>query len=152
MMIMINSLLPCILMLKKFKLSLGEEKSECRLCYNCSVWVFWCEKGLVRCFLSVRLCHHNLSLIFNLIVFKKFCFVCILRKINRRLFFFSFFFKSVTYNASLDAFISSTTSNTNTVVLAWREKAKKHLKMTSFSIAQGIHAFDYHSRLNLIGM
>uniref|UniRef100_A0A8D1F4R1 EF-hand domain-containing protein n=3 Tax=Sus scrofa TaxID=9823 RepID=A0A8D1F4R1_PIG len=58
--------------------------------------------------------------------------------------------RQVTYNASLDAFISSTTSNTNTVVLAWREKAKKHLKMTSFSIAQGIHAFDYHSRLNLI--
>ncbi|XP_069329076.1 cilia- and flagella-associated protein 337 isoform X2 [Eulemur rufifrons] len=58
--------------------------------------------------------------------------------------------RQVTYNASLDAIISSTTSNTNTVVLAWREKSKKHLKMTSFNIAQGIHAFDYHSRLNLI--
>lgn len=62
-----------------------------------------------------------------------------------------FFFLSVTYNASLDAIISSTTNNTNTVVLAWREKSKKHLQMTSFNIAQGIHAFDYHSRLNLIG-
>eukprot|EP00073_Rattus_norvegicus_P034770 XP_008759340.1 PREDICTED: WD repeat-containing protein 49 isoform X1 [Rattus norvegicus] len=41
-------------------------------------------------------------------------------------------------------------SSTNTVVLAWREKSKKLLKMTSFNIAQGIHAFDYHSRLNLI--
>ncbi|XP_070438389.1 cilia- and flagella-associated protein 337-like [Equus przewalskii] len=49
-----------------------------------------------------------------------------------------------------DAFISSTTSKTNTVVLAWREKSKKQLKMTSFNIAQGIHAFDYHYRLNLI--
>ncbi|XP_015845679.2 cilia- and flagella-associated protein 337 isoform X1 [Peromyscus maniculatus bairdii] len=58
--------------------------------------------------------------------------------------------RQVTYNASLDAFISSTTSSTNTVVLAWREKSKKLLKMTSFNIAQGIHAFDYHSRLNLI--
>ncbi|XP_004424832.2 PREDICTED: WD repeat-containing protein 49 [Ceratotherium simum simum] len=58
--------------------------------------------------------------------------------------------RQVTYNASLDAIISSTTSNTNTVVLAWREKSKKQLKMTSFNIAQGIHAFDYHSRLNLI--
>uniref|UniRef100_A0A8C5K5J8 EF-hand domain-containing protein n=1 Tax=Jaculus jaculus TaxID=51337 RepID=A0A8C5K5J8_JACJA len=58
--------------------------------------------------------------------------------------------RKVTYNASLDALISSTTSNSNTVVLAWREKSKKHLKMTSFNIAQGIHAFDYHSRLNLI--
>ncbi|ELW64810.1 WD repeat-containing protein 49 [Tupaia chinensis] len=57
---------------------------------------------------------------------------------------------AVTYNASLDAIISSTTSNTNTVVLAWREKSKKHLTMTSFNIAQGIHAFDYHSQLNLI--
>ncbi|KAB0356881.1 hypothetical protein FD754_001037, partial [Muntiacus muntjak] len=60
--------------------------------------------------------------------------------------------RQVTYNASLDAIISSTTSNTNTVVLAWREKSKKHLKMTSFNIAQGIHAFDYHSQLNLIGI
>ncbi|KAF6385718.1 WD repeat domain 49 [Rhinolophus ferrumequinum] len=58
--------------------------------------------------------------------------------------------RQVTYNASLDAIISSTTNNTNTVVLAWREKSKKHLKMTSFNIAQGIHAFDYHSWLNLI--
>ncbi|XP_006890451.1 PREDICTED: WD repeat-containing protein 49 [Elephantulus edwardii] len=58
--------------------------------------------------------------------------------------------RQVFYNASLDAIISSTTSNSNSVVLAWREKSKKHLQMTSFNIAQGIHAFDYHSRLNLI--
>nr|XP_051674713.1 WD repeat-containing protein 49 isoform X1 [Oryctolagus cuniculus] len=58
--------------------------------------------------------------------------------------------RQVMYSASLDAIISSTTSNANTVVLAWREKSKKHLKMTSFNIAQGIHAFDYHSQLNLI--
>ncbi|XP_044107662.1 WD repeat-containing protein 49 [Neovison vison] len=58
--------------------------------------------------------------------------------------------RQVTYDASLDAFISSTTSNTNTVVLAWREKSKKHLKLTSFNVAEGIHAFDYHSQLNLI--
>ncbi|KAM9190042.1 cilia- and flagella-associated protein 337 isoform 1-T1 [Dugong dugon] len=58
--------------------------------------------------------------------------------------------RQVAYSASLDAIISSTTSNTNTVVLAWREKSKKHLKMTSFNISQGIHAFDYHSQLNLI--
>ncbi|XP_072826852.1 cilia- and flagella-associated protein 337 [Vicugna pacos] len=58
--------------------------------------------------------------------------------------------RQVTYNASLDAIISSTTSSANTVVMAWREKSKKHLRMTSFNIAQGINAFDYHSRLNLI--
>ncbi|XP_007944846.1 WD repeat-containing protein 49, partial [Orycteropus afer afer] len=58
--------------------------------------------------------------------------------------------RQVAYNASLDAIISSTTSSTSTMVLGWREKSKNHLKMTSFNIAQGIHAFDYHSRLNLI--
>uniref|UniRef100_A0A8C6AQN0 EF-hand domain-containing protein n=1 Tax=Monodon monoceros TaxID=40151 RepID=A0A8C6AQN0_MONMO len=58
--------------------------------------------------------------------------------------------RQVTYNASLDAIISSTTSNTHTGVLTWREKSKKRLKMTSFNIAQGIRAFDYHSRVKLI--
>ncbi|XP_013374114.1 PREDICTED: WD repeat-containing protein 49 isoform X3 [Chinchilla lanigera] len=58
--------------------------------------------------------------------------------------------RQVTYSASLGAVISSTTNSTNTVVLAWREKSKHHLEVTSFSIAQGIHAFDYHSLLNLI--
>nr|XP_025042865.1 WD repeat-containing protein 49 isoform X5 [Pelodiscus sinensis] len=58
--------------------------------------------------------------------------------------------KQVAYSSSLDAFISSTTNNVNTLVLAWREKIKPHLKTTSFDIAQGINAFDFHSRLNLI--
>ncbi|KAM6223901.1 cilia- and flagella-associated protein 337 [Rhynchocyon petersi] len=58
--------------------------------------------------------------------------------------------RQVAYKASLDVIISSTINNANSVVLAWREKSKKHLKMTSFNIAQGIHAFDYHSQLNLI--
>ncbi|XP_051846444.1 WD repeat-containing protein 49 [Antechinus flavipes] len=59
--------------------------------------------------------------------------------------------RQVIYDASLDAIISSTTSHVNTVVLAWREKSKqKWIKKTSFNIAQGIHTFDYHSRLNLI--
>ncbi|XP_074860475.1 cilia- and flagella-associated protein 337 [Carettochelys insculpta] len=58
--------------------------------------------------------------------------------------------KQVAYSSSLDAFISSATSNVNTLVLAWREKLKSGLKTTSFNIAQGINAFDFHSRLNLI--
>uniref|UniRef100_A0A4X2KZ16 Uncharacterized protein n=1 Tax=Vombatus ursinus TaxID=29139 RepID=A0A4X2KZ16_VOMUR len=59
--------------------------------------------------------------------------------------------RQVIYDASLDAIISSTTSHVNTVVLAWREKSKqKWIKKTSFNISQGIHTFDYHSRLNLI--
>ncbi|XP_043378753.1 WD repeat-containing protein 49 isoform X3 [Chelonia mydas] len=58
--------------------------------------------------------------------------------------------KQVAYSSSFDAFISSTTSNVNTLVLAWREKLKPRLKTTSFDIARGINAFDFHSRLNLI--
>ncbi|XP_019358792.1 PREDICTED: WD repeat-containing protein 49 [Gavialis gangeticus] len=58
--------------------------------------------------------------------------------------------KQVAYSSSLDAFISSTTSNINTLVLAWREKLKPHLTTTSFNIARGVNAFDFHSRLSLI--
>uniref|UniRef100_A0A674JU53 WD repeat domain 49 n=1 Tax=Terrapene triunguis TaxID=2587831 RepID=A0A674JU53_9SAUR len=58
--------------------------------------------------------------------------------------------KQVAYSSSFDAFISGTTSNVNTLVLAWREKLKPRLKTTSFDIARGINAFDFHSRLNLI--
>ncbi|XP_023371783.1 WD repeat-containing protein 49 [Otolemur garnettii] len=57
---------------------------------------------------------------------------------------------AVTFNASLDVIISCTTSGANTMVLAWREKSKECLKVTPFHIAQGIHAFDYHSQLNII--
>ncbi|KAK9401284.1 WD repeat-containing protein 49 [Crotalus adamanteus] len=59
--------------------------------------------------------------------------------------------KQVLYSSSLDAFLSVTTSSTKTLVLAWREKLSPCLTMTAFYIDQGVNAFDFHSRLNLIG-
>uniref|UniRef100_A0A8C7E047 WD repeat domain 49 n=1 Tax=Naja naja TaxID=35670 RepID=A0A8C7E047_NAJNA len=58
--------------------------------------------------------------------------------------------KQVLYSSSLDAFLSVTTSSTKTLVLAWREKLSPCLTMTAFHIDQGVNAFDFHSRLNLI--
>ncbi|XP_042312042.1 WD repeat-containing protein 49 isoform X2 [Sceloporus undulatus] len=58
--------------------------------------------------------------------------------------------RQVAYNSSLDVFISVSTSSTNTLVLAWREKLSPHLTMTTFHITQGVNGFDFHSRLNLI--
>uniref|UniRef100_A0A6J0UL29 Cilia- and flagella-associated protein 337 n=1 Tax=Pogona vitticeps TaxID=103695 RepID=A0A6J0UL29_9SAUR len=58
--------------------------------------------------------------------------------------------RQVAYISSLDAFISVTSGSTNTLVLAWREKLSLHLTVTCFHITQGINAFDFHSRLNLI--
>ncbi|KAF7242633.1 WD repeat-containing protein 49 [Varanus komodoensis] len=57
---------------------------------------------------------------------------------------------AVAYSSSLDVFISVTTSSVNTVVLAWREKLTPHLTMTTFRVDQGVNAFDFHPRLNLI--
>ncbi|XP_063162885.1 WD repeat-containing protein 49 [Candoia aspera] len=58
--------------------------------------------------------------------------------------------RQVLYSSSLDAFLSVTTSSTKTLVLAWREKLSPCLTMTAFHIDQGVNAFDFHSRLNLI--
>ncbi|KAJ1087888.1 hypothetical protein NDU88_001047 [Pleurodeles waltl] len=58
--------------------------------------------------------------------------------------------RQVTYNGSLEAILSCTTSDDNTMVLAWVDRGKKRLKTTSLNISQGINAFDYHAVLNLI--
>lgn len=58
--------------------------------------------------------------------------------------------RQVAYSSSLDVFISVTTSSTNTLVLAWREKLSPRLTMTTFHVTQGVNAFDFHPRLNLI--
>uniref|UniRef100_A0A670IEZ1 WD repeat domain 49 n=1 Tax=Podarcis muralis TaxID=64176 RepID=A0A670IEZ1_PODMU len=58
--------------------------------------------------------------------------------------------RQVAYIPSLDVFLSVTTSSTNTLVLAWREKLSPRLTTTTFHVAQGVNAFDFHSRLNLI--
>ncbi|KAJ6644756.1 hypothetical protein lerEdw1_013583, partial [Lerista edwardsae] len=59
---------------------------------------------------------------------------------------------SVAYSSSLDVFMSVTTSSVNSLVLAWREKLSHRLTTTTFHVTQGVNAFDFHSRLNLIGM
>ncbi|XP_054839505.1 WD repeat-containing protein 49 [Eublepharis macularius] len=58
--------------------------------------------------------------------------------------------RQVAYSSSLDVFISVTTSSTNTLVLAWREKLSSDLTMTTFHVTQGVNAFDFHPKLNLI--
>ncbi|XP_077204614.1 cilia- and flagella-associated protein 337 [Paroedura picta] len=58
--------------------------------------------------------------------------------------------RQVAYSSSLDVFISVTTSSTNSLVLAWREKLSPRLTMTTFHVTQGVNAFDFHPRLNLI--
>ncbi|XP_069583488.1 cilia- and flagella-associated protein 337 [Ranitomeya imitator] len=58
--------------------------------------------------------------------------------------------RQVTYSSHLEAFLSCTTSDNNTVILAWREKGKTHLKTTSLNITKGINGFDYDSGLNII--
>ncbi|XP_075426736.1 cilia- and flagella-associated protein 337 isoform X1 [Ascaphus truei] len=58
--------------------------------------------------------------------------------------------RQVSYSSHLEAFLSCTTNDNNTVILAWREKAMSHLRTTSLNIAKGINGFDYHSGLNII--
>ncbi|OCT78637.1 WD repeat-containing protein 49 [Xenopus laevis] len=58
--------------------------------------------------------------------------------------------RQVSYSSHLEAFLSCTTSDNNTVILAWREKGKTHLRTTSLNIAKGINGFDYHPGLNMI--
>ncbi|KAM9316522.1 cilia- and flagella-associated protein 337 [Gastrophryne carolinensis] len=58
--------------------------------------------------------------------------------------------RQVSYSSHLEAFLSCSTSDNNTVILAWREKGKTHLRTTALNIAKGINGFDYDSRLNVI--
>ncbi|KAM4771123.1 cilia- and flagella-associated protein 337 [Rhinophrynus dorsalis] len=58
--------------------------------------------------------------------------------------------RQVSYSSHLEAFLSCTTSDNNTVILAWREKGKIHLRTTALNISKGINGFDYHSTLNII--
>ncbi|XP_018413289.1 PREDICTED: WD repeat-containing protein 49 [Nanorana parkeri] len=58
--------------------------------------------------------------------------------------------RQVSYSSHLEAFLSCSTSDNNTVILAWREKGKTHLRTTSLHITKGINGFDYDSGLNII--
>ncbi|OCT80811.1 hypothetical protein XELAEV_18027621mg [Xenopus laevis] len=59
---------------------------------------------------------------------------------------------TVSYSSHLKAFLSCSTSDNNTVVLAWREKGKTHLRTTSLNISKGINGFDYHPEVNVISL
>ncbi|XP_071788999.1 cilia- and flagella-associated protein 337-like isoform X2 [Asterias amurensis] len=58
--------------------------------------------------------------------------------------------RQVKYALHLDCFISCSTTYQNAMVLGWIEKVRQRMKTSSFNIAQGVNAFDYHEGLNLI--
>ncbi|KAK2571481.1 WD repeat-containing protein 49 [Acropora cervicornis] len=58
--------------------------------------------------------------------------------------------KQVMYSAHLDCFISCATNYKNSLVLGWIEKSKMNMRTTEFKIPQGVNAFDYSERINLI--
>nr|XP_006816071.1 PREDICTED: WD repeat-containing protein 49-like [Saccoglossus kowalevskii] len=58
--------------------------------------------------------------------------------------------RQVKYAQHLECFISCSTSYDNAMVLGWVEKTKSRMRMNKFNILQGVNAFDYHERLNLI--
>ncbi|XP_062512023.1 WD repeat-containing protein 49-like [Corticium candelabrum] len=58
--------------------------------------------------------------------------------------------RKVKYYASLDAVISCATSDRNSIVLAYIEKATNLMRTINFSVKQGINDFDYSRSVNLI--
>ncbi|XP_042195191.1 WD repeat-containing protein 49 [Callorhinchus milii] len=74
----------------------------------------------------------------------KCCFILHHREHNRE------WVKQVSYSLNLDAFISCSTTGTKTLVLAWKDRERMTLRITSVLAAHGINGFDYHSGLNLI--
>ncbi|XP_077981287.1 cilia- and flagella-associated protein 337-like isoform X2 [Glandiceps talaboti] len=58
--------------------------------------------------------------------------------------------RQVKYAEHLECFISCATSYEGAMVLGWVEKTKAKMRINSFNIQQGVHAFDYHEHLNLI--
>ncbi|KAJ8410758.1 hypothetical protein AAFF_G00187150 [Aldrovandia affinis] len=58
--------------------------------------------------------------------------------------------RRVRFLGNLEAFMSCSTCSKNSLILAWREKEAKTLKVTPFHIPKGTNDLDYHTRLNLI--
>ncbi|CAB4012505.1 WD repeat-containing 49, partial [Paramuricea clavata] len=58
--------------------------------------------------------------------------------------------RQVMYTGVLDCFISCATNYKNALVLGWMEKTKSTMRTTVFKISQGVNAFDYNEKLNLI--
>ncbi|XP_030008874.1 WD repeat-containing protein 49-like isoform X2 [Sphaeramia orbicularis] len=58
--------------------------------------------------------------------------------------------RRVRYLASLDAFVSCSTSPHSSVVIGWRGKESKNLRITSCFTKRGVWDVDHHHELNLI--
>ncbi|XP_048581905.1 WD repeat-containing protein 49 isoform X2 [Nematostella vectensis] len=58
--------------------------------------------------------------------------------------------RQVMYSAHLDCFISCSTSYKGSLVLGWIEKTKSNMRTTAFKIPQGVNAFDYNEKANLV--
>ncbi|CAB4027277.1 WD repeat-containing 49-like, partial [Paramuricea clavata] len=58
--------------------------------------------------------------------------------------------RQVMYIGVLDCFISCATNYKNALVLGWMEKTKSTMRTTVFKISQGVNAFAYNEKLNLI--
>ncbi|XP_070685843.1 cilia- and flagella-associated protein 337-like [Pempheris klunzingeri] len=58
--------------------------------------------------------------------------------------------RKVCYLGSLEAFVSCSTRQQSSMVISWREKESRSLRVTSFSTKKGVWDMDHHSRLNLI--
>ena len=60
-------------------------------------------------------------------------------------------FFAVKYAEHLECFISCSTGAHNSVVVGYVEKASSVMRTTSFKYFHGVHCFDYHQKMNLIG-
>ncbi|KAK5929034.1 hypothetical protein CgunFtcFv8_010303 [Champsocephalus gunnari] len=58
--------------------------------------------------------------------------------------------RKVRYLGSLEAFVSCSTQPQSSVVIGWREKESRSLRVTSFFTKRGVWDIDHHRELNLI--
>ncbi|KAK1900096.1 WD repeat-containing protein 49, partial [Dissostichus eleginoides] len=58
--------------------------------------------------------------------------------------------RKVRYLGSLEAFVSCSTRPQSSVVIGWREKESRSLRVTSFFTKRGVWDMDHHRELNLI--
>ncbi|XP_026229694.1 WD repeat-containing protein 49 [Anabas testudineus] len=58
--------------------------------------------------------------------------------------------RKVRYLGSLEAFVSCSTSPQSSMVIGWREKDSRRLRLTSFFTKSGVWDMDHHHGLNLI--
>ncbi|XP_020511499.2 cilia- and flagella-associated protein 337 [Labrus bergylta] len=58
--------------------------------------------------------------------------------------------RKVSYLGCLEAFVSCSTRPQSSMVIGWREKESRSLRVTSFFTKRGVWDMDHHRRLNLI--